>query len=129
MIEDGIRAIKETGEDSDLLGRYHFYAGQSYKDMKTMNPSFPADQAISHYLQAIQVNNWNQERFVACVELGKLYEKEQNETLAILHYFNSIKHDPQRIEGLVLGCKLLAKQGNHVLVNAMYHKFKDYKMP
>lgn len=94
-----------------------------------MNSELSSDQAIKHYLKVLRMDNWAQEKYVSCIELGKLFENSGNKSEALVHYFNSVKYDAQRIEGVVLGCQILAKQGNHVLVNAIYHKYKDYSLP
>ena len=46
-----------------------------------------------------------------------------------LHYFlKTVEIDNDRIEGIVLAMQLYCQAGNHILVNALYHKFKNYKL-
>ena len=44
------------------------------------------------------------------------------------HYWSkSCQYDIERIEGIAMLMEELKKLDNHVLVNAMYHKWRDYK--
>lgn len=103
----------------DLRTRYAFYCAQSWKDAKNVSA------AVEWYRRCIDLNGWNQEKYYACMQLGELLEKTDFEK-AQSYWTKSIEYDPERIEGIVLLAAHLYNQKNHVLVNALYHKFKDY---
>ena len=108
-----------TEPRSDLKTRYAFYCGQSYKDAKN------TAKAVEWYQRCLDLNGWNQEKYYACTQLGELLEKTDLEK-AQFYWSKSVEYDPERIEGIVLLAAHFYAEKNHILVNALYHKFKDY---
>jgi len=111
---------KAFEEDKELKTRYAFYCGQSYID------SDQCDLAIEWYLKCIALNGWDQERYYACLQLGELYRRKQDYSNMQVYWSKSCQYDPERIEGIVMLMGHFHKTGQHVLVNAMYHKWRDY---
>lgn len=105
----------------DLKSRYAYYCGQSYRDAKDYV------NAMIWFKKCIDVNGWNQERYCASVYLGDIYHAHKNDEDAQIWWCKSIQYDPERIEGIVLCAQMLQAKGNHVMVNALYHKFRDYR--
>jgi GR25 family glycosyltransferase involved in LPS biosynthesis/tetratricopeptide (TPR) repeat protein len=105
-----------------LKPRYAFYCGQSYKD------SGYTDKAIEWYKKVLTYqHHWNQEHFYSCLQLGNLYKNKNDIPNSIYYYMKTIEYDSERMEGVVSTMEHFQKTGNHVLVNAIYHKFKNYK--
>lgn len=111
----------ETEPRKDLKSRYSFYCAQSYKDAKNN------EESIAWYKTCLDLHGWEQEKYYACLQLGDMYES--NMEMAQYYWCKSSQYDPERIEGLVSLALLLYKKGNHVLVNALYHKCKDTPLP
>jgi glycosyltransferase involved in cell wall biosynthesis len=120
---DDANVLKKAFVDEprmDLKTRYAFYCGQSYMD------ALQNDDAIEWYLKTLELHGWDQEKYYSCLQLGGLYERK-NDFMKMQHYWcKSIQYDTERIEGIVLTAMYLYQQGNHVMVNALYHKFKNY---
>ncbi len=117
LLEEAI----QTETRKDLKSRYAYYCGQSYKD------AHDYENAILWFKKCIDMNAWNQERFCASFYLGELYEKNNQFEQSQYWFCKTIQYDPERIEGIV-GCVSQAyNKGNHILVNALYHKYKDYQ--
>jgi hypothetical protein len=106
----------------DLKCRYAFYCAQSYKDAKNHEDS------ITWYKISLELQGWDQEKYYACLQLGEMYENSNME-LTQYYWSKSSQYDPERIEGLVLLATMLHKKGNHVLVNALYHRCKNVPVP
>jgi len=117
LLEEAI----QTETRKDLQSRYAYYCGQSYKDAKD------DENAIIWFKKCIDMNAWNQERFCASFYVGELYEKNNQFEQSQLWYCKTIQFDPERIEGIVMCVSQLYTKGNHILVNALYHKYKDYQ--
>ena len=121
--QDDAKVLEKAFVDEprlDLKSRYAFYCAQSYKD------AHQYEDAINWYKKCLDMNGWNQERCYACLQLGEMYSRQQKMELAQTYWCKSLQYDPERIEGIVMLVGYLQYQGNHVLVNALYHRWKDY---
>jgi hypothetical protein len=107
-----------------LKSRYAFYCAQSFRDV--INDA-KIDDAIEWYEKCLQLNGWVQEKYCACIELGELYEKK-NDMKYIYYWSKSCEYDSERIEGIVKLAKAFQEDDNHVMVNTIYHKWKNYKI-
>ena len=108
-------------KDSFLKCRYAFYCAQSYKDCNNK------EESIKWYLKCLDLNNWDQEKYYSCLILGMLYTDLNDLDNAQKYYLKSAKYDPERIEGIVFLLQLLRKSENNIMINLLYHKFKNYK--
>ena len=108
--------------DSDygLSCRYAFYCAQSYKDSGYM------DEAIEWYKKCLDLNMWLQEKYVSAFSIGNLYMGKNDMKNALKYWYKTIEYDPERIEGIINAINYLTKEGEHLIVNALYHKFKNY---
>jgi glycosyltransferase involved in cell wall biosynthesis len=106
---------KET--DQRLASRYAFYCAQSYKDSNQI------PESIEWYKKCLDLNGWEQEKYYACLQIGTM---EQSFEQSQLYLSKSSLYDKDRIEGIVYLVRKLHPIGHHVLVNALYHKFKGY---
>jgi hypothetical protein len=105
-----------------LAERYAFYCAQSWMDA---GPAY-IDKAIEWYLRVLSQNNWNQEKYYSALCLGNLYDKKGDKYASFKYYSKTIEYDEERIEGIAALMENLRADGNHVIVNALYHKYKNY---
>ena len=112
-------AFKEENDDLQLKHRYAFYCAQSYRDCNNYK------KAIEWYLKVLNLSNWNQEKYYACLQLGNLYniEKKEKEMISILSLASQF--DSERIEAATLMMSYYFLNNNHLLVNSIYNKFKN----
>lgn len=82
-----------VAEDKDLLPRYAFYCAQSYRDAAWR------EKAIEWYKRRVQIQaGWADEIYCSYIELGLLYEKQDNHDQALYYWQQGILHDPNRAE-------------------------------
>lgn len=121
-LKDALILEKAYEEDADLKVRYAFYCAQSYRDAGIR------EKAIEWYLKVLTfTSHWNQELYFSALQLGHLYQQEQKTNDAIHYFMKTIEYDSERIEGVVLTMRHYQETQNHALVNALYHKHKNYK--
>ena len=109
--------------DKGLSGRYAFYCARSYTDA---GETYFAE-AIEWYKTVINIpHHWPQEKYYAALEIGKMYKHQQKNEEAVKYWLKTIEFDPERIEGVVNTMEYFSQTEQHVLVNALYHKFKNY---
>ena len=109
--------------DESLKDRYAFYCAQSHFDAKHVT------HAIEWYDTCLNRNGWTQEKYYACLQLGKLYAFQKRKKLAVDMWLKSVLYDPERIEGLVMAATYAQLHGDHFMVNDLYHRCKGYTMP
>ena len=115
--------LNDPNGDQGLAHRYAFYCGQSYKDSGHKY----VDNAIEWYKKVLTLNNWAQEKYVSCLTLGDLYKSKDDSENACFYWLKTIEYDPERIEGIVSATEEYRNQGCNLLVNAIYHKYQNYK--
>jgi len=108
--------------DKWLASRYAFYCAQSYKDSGCVY----TNESIEWYKKVLTLDNWVQEKYYACLKIGELCNSLNKSDEAILYWIQSSEYDNDRIEGIVNAMDLLRRNDNHTIVNALYHKFKNY---
>lgn len=109
----------ETG-DKGLADRYAFYCAQSYKDAN--RPT----EAIEWYKKVLGLNNWAQEKYYSCLMLGNLFKNMNDDDNAIRYWIKGSEFDNERIEGIVNAMECLRHKGENLMVNLLYHKYKNY---
>ena len=102
-------------DDLKLKERYAFYCAQSYKDVPDK------EKSIEWYKKVIEGNNWNQEKYYACLQIANQSSDDIVKYLTLASEF-----DNDRIENIVELMKYYNNKKMHVLVNALYHKYKNY---
>lgn len=122
VLERGFHEENGEGGDRGLAERYAFYCGQSWMDAG----SAYIDKAIEWYLRVISQNNWEQEKYYSALCLGDLYNKKGDKYNSLKYYCKTMEYDEGRIEGVASTMEILRADGNHVMVNALYHKYKGY---
>jgi GR25 family glycosyltransferase involved in LPS biosynthesis/tetratricopeptide (TPR) repeat protein len=106
--------------DYGLSCRYAFYCAQSYKD------SGYIDESIEWYKKCLDLNMWLQEKYVSAFSIGNLYMNKNDMKNALKYWYKTIEYDPERIEGIINAINYLTREGEHLIVNALYHRFKNY---
>jgi phosphorylcholine metabolism protein LicD len=101
---DGTNRIDKFKRDKELLlqgildepnnTRYHFYLGQSYKDLGDY------EKAIEYYLKAIKLNSWAEQEFYCKYQIGNCYEKLGKLNEAKTSYLTAWEFRPTRAEPL-----------------------------
>jgi hypothetical protein len=123
ILENGFK--KEIDSNVGLAIRYAFYCGQSYKDAGKEH----WEKSLEWYKKCLTLNNWNQEKYYACLTIGDIYRGMGQPEQALLYWCKTMEYDNERIEGIVSAMTYLRETDNHIMVNALYHKYKDYKKP
>jgi len=117
---------KETNDingDKHLAGRYAFYCARSYEDAGQQHYS----DSIKWYKKVLESKtNWIQEKYYSGLAIGNLYNKLNDTSNAIRYWIKSSDYDKERIEGIVSAMDCLRNKGDHVMVNLLYKKFKNY---
>lgn len=110
----------EDEQEEKIKNRYAFYCAQSYKDYGDI------ENGIKWYKKCLTLENWKQEKYYSCLMLYELNRKDKlNE--AIDYALKSVEYDNERIEGIVYAVREYYKRHNHIIVNALYNKYKNYK--
>jgi tetratricopeptide (TPR) repeat protein len=112
--------ITEDENGNDLKNRYAFYCAQSYKDCGKL------EKSIEWYLKVLELDNWSQEKYYSCLQLGYLYFKLNEEDKAIKILSRASEYDCERIDCIAVLMSHYYSEGNHLLVNALYNKYKNY---
>jgi GR25 family glycosyltransferase involved in LPS biosynthesis len=116
---------KEFKTDYTMACRYAFYCAQSYKDS---GPKY-FDESITWYKKVLELDNWLQEKYYSCWMIGNMYLQKQDANNALTYLFKSLEYDPERVEGLVTAVNVLRNSNQHVFVNALYYKYRNYPKP
>ena len=72
--------------------RYTFYLANSYKDCGKY------EEAIKWYKQVIDGNNWNQEKYISCLNLYHSYNALNQKELGIFYLVQAFSYDKERAE-------------------------------
>lgn len=113
---------KEINSDYPIACRYAFYCAQSYKDAG----SNYENEAIEWYKKCLTLKMWEQEQYHSCLSIGNIYMNQKDYTNALKYWYKTIEFDGERIDGIVNAQNYLRNEGQHLLVNALYHRFKNY---
>ena len=111
---------KELINPTGLSNRYAFYCAQSYKDCNENVLS------IEWYKKVLTLDSWAQEKYYACLMIGDLYNRIKDEEKSVYYWLKTVVYDSERMEGIVNAMEHYRKTGQHLLVNALYHQFKNY---
>ena len=121
-LQDAELLLKEIKVETDekLRTRYTYFCAQSYRDYGDV------ESAITWYQTFLNEQGSQDDRYEACMSLAELYQKK-NDFLNVIKYFSmTAAVDPDRIEGIVLLMKQFFENKNHIMVNILFHKFKNY---
>jgi len=119
ILENAFEKEKESG-DMGLMCRYAFYCAQSYKDCQMI------DKAVEWYKKCLDLPNWSQEKYYSSFIIGSIFLQKNNVDEAFKYFCKTVEYDNERIEGIVAVMEISLKKGDHLLVNGLYHRFKNY---
>ena len=118
------KEMNNINGDKKLAGRYAFYCARSYEDA---GQQYYLD-SIKWYIKVLEPTTicWIQEKYFSGVAVGNLYNKLNDSSNAVRYWIKSSEYDNERIEGIVNAMETLRNKGDHVMVNLLYKKFKNY---
>jgi GR25 family glycosyltransferase involved in LPS biosynthesis len=118
------KEMNHINGDKKLAGRYAFYCARSYEDAGQQH--YP--DSIKWYIKVLESTTicWIQEKYYAGLAVGNLYNKLNDSSNAVRYWIKSSEYDNERIEGIVNAMETLRNKGDHVMVNLLYKKFKNY---
>ena len=117
ILED---ALKDN--DCKYKERYTFYCANSYRDSNNFN------KAIEYYKKVLQLNNWNQEKYVSALNIGNIYKTKNNMEEALNYWYKAILYDKERLDSIINIMEYYYSNHNHFIINCLYSKIKDYKI-
>ena len=85
---------KEENDKWNLLPRYAFYCGQSFRNVMDW------EKTIYWYKKRTELGGWREEVMMSYVELGKAYMKNGQEEMAIAAWTKGYDYDQSRAECL-----------------------------
>lgn len=106
--------------DASLSQRYHFYLAQSYKDCNNVH------MAILNYEKVLNLQGYVQEKYCACLYLGRLYLDLGQKEKCIFYLLKAIEYDKSRIETVAMVTSVLRELNLHNMVCMLHDMFKGY---
>jgi tetratricopeptide (TPR) repeat protein len=110
-------------EDKKDTGRTWFYLGQSSKDLGNYN------EAINSYAKCIHSTTWNEEKFYALYDTGKIYHKLLKYEKAKEYYLAAFEVMPTRGESLYNLALILRYENKHGSALLYLKHIRDMKKP
>ena len=115
------KAFKEAFEKKEpIYNRYCFYTAQSY------NSCNHHEKAIEYYKKVLDIDNWVQEKYVACFEIYDQYDKLQRNKEGLFYLLESFKYDVRRVEGIYRLIKYYCINGPVEAAYAYYTMIADH---
>ncbi len=106
--------------DDNNYMRYSFYCANSYKDANDI------DNAIKWYKNTLKLNNWCQEKYISCMRLYELYDKQNKVEEGIYYLIESYKYDNTRVEGIYNLIKYYCIQKQDIVSYKFYELIQTY---
>jgi hypothetical protein len=106
--------------NDNVYMRYSFYCANSYKDANDL------DNAIKWYKNTLKLDNWNQEKYISCLRLYELYDKQNKIENGIYYLIESYKYDNSRVEGIYNLIKYYCIQKQDIVSFKFYELIQDY---
>jgi len=116
---------------NDIKNRYAFYTAQSYHSASML------EKAIEWYKKVLTLNGWKEEKYVSCITLYSIYEKQNKNEDGLQYLVESFTHNKSRVEGIYQLIKYycIKKQndiayGYYTWIQGEYeNKYKDQSYP
>ena len=89
-----IKLLTQGIIDEPTNARYYFYLGNSYLDIHNNVP------AIEAYKKVLELNGWDQEKYVSCLRIYEAYLRMNEEENGLSYLILSQQIDNKRIEGI-----------------------------
>jgi glycosyltransferase involved in cell wall biosynthesis len=84
--------IEAIVKKDPIQTRYAFYTANSYRDANI------PEKAIEYYKKVLELDGWDQEKYVSCFELYELLKRTNGEVYGLYYLLESIQYDKSRIE-------------------------------
>ena len=115
------KAFTEAIQIKDpIYNRYAFYCAQSY------NSAGIKEKAIEWYKKVLELDNWNQEKYISCLEIYDLNEPLNKHNDGLPYLVESYKYDKHRIECFYRLIKYYCIRGLSEISNMYYGQIKNY---
>jgi tetratricopeptide (TPR) repeat protein len=121
--ERDIRLLKEGLEEEPNNGRYHFYIGNSYKNIGKY------EEAIDWYKKRVKIGGWHEEVFYSLYEIGNAYSDLKRMESAIYYWMEAWNHHPKRSESLYEIVKHYREISKHTLAQYFCDLGKSIPFP
>ena len=118
ILEDAYYEAKKINDK--LYLRYGFYCANSYKDAGKY------EDAIKWYKITLQNENWNQEKYMCCLNLYNLYILLQENEKAFYYLVESFKYDTERQECAHYLISHYCSIGHNNIAYQYYGLIKDF---
>jgi tetratricopeptide (TPR) repeat protein len=118
LLENAIQDAHDVN-DISLKERYVYYCAQSFYDANHYT------EAEKYYSMVLQQNNWNQEKYIACMRIGDILYKTNKHDEALMYWDRASQYDPSRVDCTERIMKHYYFKGEHVLV---LHYFRKYAL-
>lgn len=99
-------AIENPDTPKNMIPRYTYYAGQSYKDADMM------EKAVPFFEQTTKLNGWTEEKYLASIALARYYNTCGNSMLALNWYGKAGQFSPSRVEWAMESATILEPVSN-----------------
>ena len=115
------KAFHEAVEAKDsMMCRYAFYTAQSYKSCNR------PEKAIEFYKKVLTLDNWSQEKYIACLEIYDLYTSLKREEEGLHYLVESFRYDGRRVEGIYQLIKYYCVHGLNEVAMSYYSLIQKY---
>jgi tetratricopeptide (TPR) repeat protein len=115
------KGFEEAVQNKDPIhNRYAFYCAQSY------NSAGLNEKAIQWYKKVLELDNWNQEKYISCLEIYDLNESNNKHIEGLPYLVESYKYDKNRIECFYRLIKFYCIKGLPDIANMYYGQIKNY---
>jgi hypothetical protein len=105
----------------NIYKRYSFYCANSYKDANDQ------DNAIKWYKNTLSFDgNWLQEKYISCLRLYELYDKQENIENGIFYLIESYKYDSNRVECIYNLIKYYCIKKQNNIAYSFYTLIQNY---
>jgi len=106
-------ALIDENTPTNLISRYTYYAGQSYKDAGNMK------RAADFFEKTTTLSGWSEEKYLSCLFLGHYNHKEGNLNKALSWFMKAPDFSPRRVEWALGAVDCLPDASPLVLLNIL----------
>lgn len=111
---------KAVEENDDMQNRYAFYCANSYRDADNV------ERAIEWYKKTLESDGWIQERYVSCLNLYELYNKQKDGPVGLYYLVKAYKYDKNRVEAIYELVKYYCIEKMNDVAYMYYTLIQDY---
>jgi hypothetical protein len=114
------RAYNEAIKANDpIYKRYTYYLAQS------LCWAGEYSKAIEWYKKCLEIDLWDQEKYIACLNIYECYTKLNNESEGLPYLLQSIQYDKTRVECIYHLIKYYTIKNMHIVAYELYNIIKD----